>query len=49
VADDIANGLAEGGGAGLVVARAEDGELRGDAAGGGEEDMAGTAGDVGNA
>ena len=49
VADDIANGLAEGGGAGLVVARAEDGEFGGNAAGGGEEDVAGAAGDVGNA
>ena len=46
VADDIANGLTEGGGAGLVIAGADHGEFRGNAAGGGEEDMAGAAGDV---
>ena len=49
VADHIANGFTEGGGAGLVIAAADNGEFRGNAAGGGEEDMAGAAGDVGNA
>jgi hypothetical protein len=49
VTDDIANGFTEGGGTWLVVAGADDGEFGGDAAGGGEKDMAGTAGDVGDA
>lgn len=49
VADHIAYGLAEGGGAGLVVAGANDGEFRGNTAGGGEEDMTRAAGDVGDA
>ena len=46
VADDVAHGFAEGGGAGLVVAGAEDGERGTDAPGGGKEDVAGAAGHV---
>lgn len=49
VLDDIAGGLAEGGGAGLVIAGADDGQGEADAAGGGEKDVAGAAGDVGDA
>jgi len=48
VFDDIADGLAVGGGAGLVIAGADDGEGEADAAGGGEQDVAGAAGDVGD-
>lgn len=48
VFDDVAYGLAEGSGAGVVVAGADDGEGHGDAAGGGEQDVAGAAGDVGD-
>ena len=49
VFDHIADGLAVGGGAGLVIAGADDGEGHADAAGGGEQDVAGAAGDVGDA
>jgi hypothetical protein len=46
MADDIADGFAEGGGAGLVVAGAENGEFRADAPGGSEQDVAAAASDV---
>jgi hypothetical protein len=43
MADDVAHGGAKGGGAGLLFAGADDGEFGADAAGGGEEDVAGAA------
>lgn len=48
-ADHVADGGAESDGGRLFLAGADDGEFGGDAAGGGEKDVAGTAGDVGDA
>ncbi len=48
-ADDIAEGEAEGGGRGLFLAGADGGEFVGNTAGGGEQDVSGSAGNVGHA
>jgi hypothetical protein len=48
-ADDVADGGAKGAGRGLLLAGAHDGELGGDAAGRGQQDVARAAGDVGDA
>jgi hypothetical protein len=48
VADNLTDGLAEGGGAGLVISRADDGEFCGNAPGSSEEDVTGAASDVGH-
>ena len=49
VADHVAHGGTEGGGRGLFLAGADDGQFGGDAPGRGQQDMAGAAGDVGDA
>ena len=49
VADDVADRRAVGARRGLLLAGAHDGQLGGDAAGGGQQDVAGAAGDVGDA